>query len=678
MRRALATATIGLATCAGTAMADGTLELGTQQLLSTNGGGAADKSKLVALEYPQPGGFAKVLVCVFADAVGPEVWDYAGRTAPSKDIFATRSTDGGATWSEPVNISNTALLSSFDADHDGLPETPPIPYHGDSEKPTIFNNGKNVIVTWVGRYVPTGEQRSVVYLESGGIEVPYAAVYAVRSTDGGATWSVPQVVTDGSRDAKQDVGRGTSVGWMITWQEDPQGLQPGEAEGPGEGGSGAKVSKGTDIWWTSLPNSAFVAGTTFPEGVRLTDNFTMIGSGGPTEGYETGIAGASRANLALVGGTAIVAYEETKGTQGLDEGKYVRYHVFSAFDDSMPDATAGAGWIISDPTENARRVRFVTQGTPGPSSGIKMFIFFKQGLYDQGGPSDIIARSGINGFLPENLVPAVAPNPTTREVAMDNSPGMNLSSAMGLDAATDDNPYEDSRAHRAIIDGDFVALGYSYTPDWAVARFTDLENYNFWLTRSFDGGTSWDEPTNLSNITDTTINVKEPRLIKTPSSPDPSTPRNPDTFIVAWGTEVNQYEHLADEPLPLDIFLTRTVDRGETYEPLLTLAGGVPGQTYDEFESQIRVNAPGTEISAVWQETDTAGVTTVQFNTAIEKSPALPGDLNGDGLVDGADLALLLGAWGPCPAKDECSADIDGDGMVGGADLAVLLGGWTL
>ena len=26
-----------------------------------------------------------------------------------------------------------------------------------------------------------------------------------------------------------------------------------------------------------------------------------------------------------------------------------------------------------------------------------------------------------------------------------------------------------------------------------------------------------------------------------------------------------------------------------------------------------------------------------------------PADLNGDGLVNGADLGLLLGGWGPCP-----------------------------
>ena len=48
------------------------------------------------------------------------------------------------------------------------------------------------------------------------------------------------------------------------------------------------------------------------------------------------------------------------------------------------------------------------------------------------------------------------------------------------------------------------------------------------------------------------------------------------------------------------------------------------------------------------------------------------GDLDGDGDVDGADLAVLLGAWG----EQNSIADLDGDGKVDGADLALLLGAW--
>lgn len=48
-------------------------------------------------------------------------------------------------------------------------------------------------------------------------------------------------------------------------------------------------------------------------------------------------------------------------------------------------------------------------------------------------------------------------------------------------------------------------------------------------------------------------------------------------------------------------------------------------------------------------------------------------DLDGDGEVGPADLAILLASWGPC---EGCPADLDGDGEVGPADLAMLLANW--
>ncbi len=47
-----------------------------------------------------------------------------------------------------------------------------------------------------------------------------------------------------------------------------------------------------------------------------------------------------------------------------------------------------------------------------------------------------------------------------------------------------------------------------------------------------------------------------------------------------------------------------------------------------------------------------------------------PGDYNGDGFRDGADLAALLSAWGTA------GGDINGDGATDGADLSTLLSGW--
>ena len=46
------------------------------------------------------------------------------------------------------------------------------------------------------------------------------------------------------------------------------------------------------------------------------------------------------------------------------------------------------------------------------------------------------------------------------------------------------------------------------------------------------------------------------------------------------------------------------------------------------------------------------------------------GDLNFDSVVNAADLAVLLGAWGTA------TWDLNGDGTVNAADLAILLGAW--
>jgi hypothetical protein len=48
-----------------------------------------------------------------------------------------------------------------------------------------------------------------------------------------------------------------------------------------------------------------------------------------------------------------------------------------------------------------------------------------------------------------------------------------------------------------------------------------------------------------------------------------------------------------------------------------------------------------------------------------------PADLNGDGVVNGADLGLLLSAWGSGGL-----GDLDGSGTVDGSDLGLLLAAW--
>lgn len=48
------------------------------------------------------------------------------------------------------------------------------------------------------------------------------------------------------------------------------------------------------------------------------------------------------------------------------------------------------------------------------------------------------------------------------------------------------------------------------------------------------------------------------------------------------------------------------------------------------------------------------------------------GDLDGDCIIDGRDLSIVLGAWN----TNDINADVNGDGIVNGTDLTLVLGGW--
>jgi hypothetical protein len=63
-----------------------------------------------------------------------------------------------------------------------------------------------------------------------------------------------------------------------------------------------------------------------------------------------------------------------------------------------------------------------------------------------------------------------------------------------------------------------------------------------------------------------------------------------------------------------------------------------------------------------------------EFPQECSQTTARLGDFNGDGQVDGADLAFLLAQWG----AENSVADLNLDGQVDGADLAMLLSVWGL
>ena len=69
-----------------------------------------------------------------------------------------------------------------------------------------------------------------------------------------------------------------------------------------------------------------------------------------------------------------------------------------------------------------------------------------------------------------------------------------------------------------------------------------------------------------------------------------------------------------------------------------------------------------------------AGAPDANHNGIPDSCEAVIGDLDGNGLVNGADLARLLVNWGGSGAAN---GDLDGSGSIGGGDLAILLARWS-
>jgi hypothetical protein len=572
------------------------------------------------------------------------------------DTVISYSTDNGGNWSAPLNLSNSATLTSslgvlqatgvppLDSNgHANLAADPrATPFPGDADKPNVFNVGNQIVVTWGSTYCPGNEQRFVVYPELNGITIPYSCLYVSRlrwnSTAGqfdliGAGGTQPFItdrLTSGLRDVKQDANRGNSTAFVISWQEDPLGLKLGDADGPGEGASGANVNNGTDVWFTSLATPSFATGT-WASPARVTRNTlstVALNSTGdrathPPGDYDRGNVGASRPNIGQIGANVVSAYEETKGLGGFDEGKYIRYQVFPW---NTPPAGGANGCIISTPTENARRVRFLTQEPPNAT---QLLFIYKQGEFSQGGPSDIFLRRTTNALLtPESLQPPIDAADCTDSInngddvlvaLADQPPAFNFSGSSALkggtgtapDALSGANPIENALAHRGVMRGNTVIVGYSYTPD--LFRFTYLNNtdpYNFWIRRSTDGGTTFGPAVNLTpEVTGPSqLSVREPRIVPTPPTVV-GTPQNPanvqdsNVITVAYGTITNVREPI-ETPQDVDIYMMVSLDSGLSWTRAKAItAGDVENGFPDEaedFETQIKVRPDGREGYVVW------------------------------------------------------------------------------
>jgi hypothetical protein len=93
-------------------------------------------------------------------------------------------------------------------------------------------------------------------------EVPYNCLWSARGVlreDPEAlgttevVWFQAERLTSGRRDVNRiETSCVAGAGCAVTWQEDPEGLRPGEGEGAGTGWAGATTNSQTDIWYSFI------------------------------------------------------------------------------------------------------------------------------------------------------------------------------------------------------------------------------------------------------------------------------------------------------------------------------------------------------------------------------------------------------------------------------------------
>lgn len=91
---------------------------------------------------------------------------------------------------------------------------------------------------------------------------------------------------------------------------------------------------------------------------------------------------------------------------------------------------------------------------------------------------------------------------------------------------------------------------------------------------------------------------------------------------------------------------------------------------YMEFLRDTALDGSGLTVYNLWVQHGKSAPVAMDSAT-IQLTASNPADINGDGVVNGIDLTMLLGNWGGSGV-----GDVDGNGSVNGADLSAVLSSW--
>ena len=175
---------------------------------------------------------------------------------------------------------------------------------------------------------------------------------------------------------------------------------------------------------------------------------------------------------------------------------------------------------------------------------------------------------------------------------------------------------------------------------------------DIWVATRASTNEEWEEPVNLGPVVNSTVDDCLPCL-----SPDGLV-----LFFSDWGTVSGPYR-----PGGLgrsDMWMTRRKSTADPWEPPVNLG---PDMNTSEYDDGPRISPDGSTIyfnHSLWISLSSCDIWQAPIKPVV--------DFNGDGIVDSADMCIMVDYWG----TDETLCDIGptplGDGIVDVRDLIVL------
>ncbi len=182
------------------------------------------------------------------------------------------------------------------------------------------------------------------------------------------------------------------AGCVVTWQEDPEGIRPGEGEGPGEGWSGAVAHHQTDTWYTYID----------------WDDFDLVSGDGTYGSFNIENPASAAAGASLIAWVAANDSGSPKAAVPMSVPIRLTDNAMCTIDDSKPyclvdyNGNGTADFCASTVT--------VTIETPeGPTQDVDMCVT-EDGRLMRGTTASTRARLGLHGYSSDGLFDKTQPD----------------------------------------------------------------------------------------------------------------------------------------------------------------------------------------------------------------------------------------------------------------------------